>query len=220
MRFRLDAQPGELPRKRDALVKALVDEFGRLDPDLAENLEKALPPREPELKYRVLQELRNQTVDEYEKMLKRMLAEVGKVLDRTLTGASGGLSKAFGVPPPQKDPEEEEEEGEPEEELEPGDYDPKTDEIVPEPEEEDEEEEEAEKSEGFSSFDKAQVPQSDPLAYDHTKPVADRDERGYQRIQSILKKRGYKDADFEPGGQLYGYSVNQLLDMVREQKAS
>ena len=210
MRFRLDAQPGELPRKRDALVKALVDEFGRLDPDLAENLEKALPPREPELKYRVLQELRNQTVDEYEKMLKRMLAEVGKVLDRTLTGASGGLSKAFGVGPPPKDPEEEEEEGEPEEELEPGDYDPKTDEIVPEPEE-DEEDEESEKS---------QVPQSDPLAYDHTKPVADRDERGYQRIKSILKKRGYKDADFEPGGQLYGYSVNQLLDMVREQKAS
>jgi hypothetical protein len=220
MRFRLEAKPGELAQKRDALVKALVDEFGRLDPDLAESLEKALPPKESELKFRVLQELRSQFLEEYERQTKLMLAEIGKVLDRTMTGAAGGaLSKAFGIGPPPKDPEDYEEEGEEEEPLEPGDYDPKTDTIVPEPEEEEEEEEE-EKSMGFSSFDKAEVPQSDPLDYDYTKPVADRDEKGYQRIKAVLKRRGYKDADFELGGQLYGFSTNQLLDMVREQKAS
>lgn len=239
MRFTLEASPGELPRKRDALIKALVDEFGRIDPDLAESLEKALPPREPELKFRVLQELKAKTVAEYERLTKRMLADIGKVLDRSVSGTSaeGNLSKAFGVGPPPKDPEEdEEEEGEPEEPLEPGDYDPKTDEIVPEPEEEDEDEEEEkslkdEKPEGFISAGKASLyvpdriqkansPQSEPLEYDHTKPVADRDEKGYQRIKAILKRKGYKEADFARGGSLYGYSTNQLLDLVREQKAS
>lgn len=235
MRFRLEASPGELPQKRDALIKALVDEFGRLDPDLAESLEKALPPREPELKFRVLQELRDKTVTEYERLTKRMLTDIGKVLDRSLTGATAGgaLAKAFGVGPPPKDPEEEEEEGEPEEPLEPGDYDPKTDEIVPEPEEEEEEEEgekslKDEKPPGFiyagksslyvpESIQKATSSQSEPLKYDHTKPVADRDEKGYERIKSILKRKGYTEADSCRGGRLYGLSTNQLLDMLREQ---
>jgi hypothetical protein len=90
-------------------------------------------------------------------MLKRMLKDIGKVLDQSVSGASFQKSEIVkggtGLPPPE--PPEEDEDAEPEEPLEPGDYDPKTDEIVPEPEEKDEDEE--------KSLEKATAPQAEPL---------------------------------------------------------
>lgn len=226
MRLHLEATPAELWTKGTALVEELVKAFATTNPDLAEALEKALPPKEQDLKYPALRGLKAITTKEYESMLKRMLADIGKVLDQTISGTSSGFVKALEgemqsagehvehlikqLGPPPKD-EDEEEEGEPEEELEPGDYDPKTDEIVPEPEEEEEEEEETEKA--------LLAPQAEPV-HDFTKPIADKDSRAYERVKNVLKNHGYNDADFEEGGELYGKSVNELIDLVREKKAS
>jgi hypothetical protein len=51
--------------------------------------------------------------------------------------------------------------------------------------------------------------------YDYTKPLADRDGRAYLRVKEVLKRKGYYDSDFEEGGPLYGYSVNDLIDLAR-----
>ena len=220
MRLQLEATPAELWSKGNALLEELAKAFADINPDLAEALEKALPPKEQDLKYPALRGLKAVTGQEYDRMLKRMLADIGKVLDKSVSGnqfvkalqeemASAGehvehLIKQLG--PPEKDEDEEPEEAE--EPLEPGDYDPKTDEIVPEPEEEEEEETE-----------KADSSQSEPLKYDFTKPIADKDARAYERVKRVLIGRGYVEADFEEGGVLYGQSVNDLIDLVREKKA-
>jgi hypothetical protein len=39
-------------------------------------------------------------------------------------------------------------------------------------------------------------------------------------VKSALQKKGFTDADFEAGGALYGYSVNQLIELSRGRKAS
>lgn len=93
MRLHLEATPEELGTKADELIKALVDEFHVADPDFAERLEKALPPKEPSLKYPVLRELHKQTSDAYNQMLKDMLGAIGEVLDQSVAGP---LKKAFG----------------------------------------------------------------------------------------------------------------------------
>ena len=221
MRLQLEATPAELWTKGSALLEELAKAFADINPDLAEALEKALPPKEQDLKFRALQGLKAVTTEEYDRMLKRMLGDIGKVLDKSVSGnqfvkalqeemQSAGehvehLIKQLG--PPEKDEDEEPEEDE--EPLEPGDYDPKTDEIVPEPEEEEEEEEETEK---------ADASQSEPVQ-DFTKPIADKDARAYERVKKVLIGRGYTEADFQKDGPLYGYSVNELIDLVREKKA-
>lgn len=208
MKFRLEATPAELWQKGTALVEELVKAFSGLNPDLAERLEKALPPKEQELKYPVLQGLRAITTKEYEATVKRMLGEIGKVLDQSLRGPTGGeLQKAFGEQE-EKDPGAEEEE-----KPEPGDVDPETGDLIPE---EDEEEEEGEAEEGEEkSLEKAELPQSEPLQHDFTAKIAEKDARAYARVKRVLTGRGYTEADFEQGGVLYGYSVNQLIDLVR-----
>lgn len=55
----------------------------------------------------------------------------------------------------------------------------------------------------------------DPVE-DPTKVVADKDDIGYRRAKSVLKRKGYADPDFEEGGPLYGWSTNQLLSLVRK----
>lgn len=45
--------------------------------------------------------------------------------------------------------------------------------------------------------------------------LMDREGKAYRRAQAALKRRGYVDADFGPGGKLYGLSVNQLLEILR-----
>lgn len=56
--------------------------------------------------------------------------------------------------------------------------------------------------------------------YDFTKPIADADARGYERVKGILKKRGAKEADFEEGGKYYGQSTNQLIEKLRSTELS
>lgn len=150
MRFRLEATPGELEQKGDALVKALVAELSALAPDLAERLEKALPPPEQTLKYPALQQLADLTREQYARTLERMVEEIGRVLDRSTRPDARYI----------------------------------------------------EKSEAAEPF------------YDYTKPVADRDERAYQRVKAVLQRKGYTASDFEYGGALYGYSVNELIEMA------
>jgi hypothetical protein len=131
MRLRLEAGPDELRDRGDDLIKALVESLYPVNPELAEKLEKALPHKQEQLKYPVLQELAKKTQEEYERQLNLMNKEIGKVLDRS-------FKKAFG------DLDEEATEGDDEDELEPGDVDPETGELIPEPEEEEEEGEEEE----------------------------------------------------------------------------
>lgn len=45
--------------------------------------------------------------------------------------------------------------------------------------------------------------------------VVSKDAKAYQRVKAVLKRKGYRDEDFEEGGPLYGWSVNQLIDLVR-----
>ena len=82
MKLRLEATPDELREKSGSLLKALHAAVVEVDPVAAEPLEKALPRKEPELKYRVLRELKDRTSAEYERILKNMTKEIGKVLDR------------------------------------------------------------------------------------------------------------------------------------------
>lgn len=212
MRVRVEATVKELEERCDDLVRALADRFSDFDPGLAEMLEKALPHKEQELKYPVLRELKRRTTVEYEAQLKKMLGAISDVLD-----GKSELRKAFGDPPEKPEPGEE-----PEEELEPGDYDPKTDEMVPEPELEEEEEEEEEKSLAKAEQEPQvrvgqaalYVPESEPV--DHTKAIADADGRAYERVKAQLMRHGYRPKDYEKGGKLYGQSVNQLIELLRE----
>ena len=141
MRLQLEATPAELHEKGEALLGELAKAFSGIDSDLAEALEKALPAKEQELKYPALRGMKKIADDEYERTLKKMLAAIGKILDQSVSAPSVSLTKAFGMDPPEKEEPELGTEGEAEEELEPGDYDPKADEIVPEPEEDEDEEE-------------------------------------------------------------------------------
>ena len=50
---------------------------------------------------------------------------------------------------------------------------------------------------------------------DFTKPIADKDEEKYELLKVELAQYGYTDSDFEEGGILYGWSVNQLIDLAR-----
>lgn len=50
---------------------------------------------------------------------------------------------------------------------------------------------------------------------DNVNDIYNQDNLAYTRIKSVLKRRGYVDADFETGGPLYGWSVNELITLVR-----
>jgi hypothetical protein len=57
---------------------------------------------------------------------------------------------------------------------------------------------------------------SEEPVHDHTKAIAERDDRAYRRVRDVLKRKGYTDSDFDDeNGPLYGYSVNELLDLAR-----
>lgn len=83
MKFRLEADTtDELREKSTELLKSLYDELVDVAPEVADRLAKALPRKERELKYPVLRDLEKQTSAEYDHTLKRMLADIGKVLAR------------------------------------------------------------------------------------------------------------------------------------------
>lgn len=209
MKFHLEATPAELWQKGTALIEELVKAFSVAHPSLSEALEKALPQKEQSLKYPMLQGLKDITTKEYDATLKRMLADIGKVLDQSISGATGsvGLEKS-GKLSKQEDEEEEK--------LEPGDVDPETGDLIPE--EEEEEEEEGEGEEEDKSLEK-NLPQSDPLDHDFTEPIAAKDALAYARIKRVLiEGHGYVESDFEEKGQFYGRSVNELIDFARAKR--
>lgn len=147
MRLRLLATPEELETKGGDLIKALAERLADYDPELGEALIKASRVRDPKskaaadnLQFKALRDIKGITTQEYKRQLQGMLEDIDNVL------AGKPLRKAFGDPPEEKEPGEE-----PEEELEPGDYDPKTDDIVPEPEEEDEEDEDEEEEKSLTA---------------------------------------------------------------------
>ncbi len=82
MKLRLEATPEEFESKSDQLLKSLQEELVDLAPELADQLEKSIPKKLPELRYQVLRDLSNQTTEEYKKTLDRMLKEIGAVLDK------------------------------------------------------------------------------------------------------------------------------------------
>lgn len=54
--------------------------------------------------------------------------------------------------------------------------------------------------------------------HDFTAPIVQKDAQVYDRLKRVLVARhGYKTADFEEDGELYGWSTNELLDLIREE---
>lgn len=51
---------------------------------------------------------------------------------------------------------------------------------------------------------------------DFTLPIAERDEVFYERAKQVLLNLGYQESDFLEGGDLEGFSTNQLLELARE----
>ena len=52
--------------------------------------------------------------------------------------------------------------------------------------------------------------------YDYTQPIAEAEEVRYERVKELARSRGYKDADFDEGGAFYGWSTNEILDLLRD----
>lgn len=145
MRFRLEATEEELREKGEQLVDTLSKSLEFSHPELSEILEKALPRKEHDLKYRALRELKAKVAKEYESTMQAMIKEIGQVLDDAVRKS----------------------------EDEPA---------------------------GF---------------YDHTQPIAQKDDILYGRVKKLVMERGYRKTDFEKDGALYGWSTNQLLDLLR-----
>lgn len=82
MRLNLEATPTEIEEKGEELIRALMETVSPFSLELAENLEKALPEKQPNLKYKALREIHARTKDEYRKMLGRMTEAIGKVLTK------------------------------------------------------------------------------------------------------------------------------------------
>jgi hypothetical protein len=49
---------------------------------------------------------------------------------------------------------------------------------------------------------------------DYSEPIAEKDARAYARVKVYLQRKGYKASDFDAGGPLYGWSLNELLDLA------
>lgn len=298
MKVLVEGGPEEFRDKAEALVKALSEKFSDVGIDLADELRKARLHREPNLKYRVLQQLRKVTGDEYQRTIERMVAEINEVLDR-------GIHKSEDPPNPLQrseddpDPDYDEETGEPI-------IDPETGLSPSEEKEEKQEDQSFQKA--FRSFTRDGVAYADRACtvrwtdaqaayskvgqwarglggriekaeqqrtpdgtpgvwvwlpanqWEHrnefrksfgatygasqsqwliaavtlkqitdtlekaepgdalvetVNAIVDREDAGYRRIKTILRRKGYRDDDFEPGGPLYGYSTNELIAMVR-----
>jgi leucyl-tRNA synthetase len=87
MEFTLNATPGELLEKGDALVRVIARTMQPVHPDLAEALLKALPEHEHAATdyFPVMKELAKQAEALYADTLKAMLAEIDTVLDESVS---------------------------------------------------------------------------------------------------------------------------------------
>jgi hypothetical protein len=164
-------------------------------------LAKALPEKLPQLKYKALQQLNEITTKAYEAQLQKMLADMMRVLDgKELEGNE--LAKAeFGEP---LDDEEKADAKEKKEDApEPGEVDQETGKMTPEPPDP----EDAEPPDEGEEAEKA---------LDYSQPIVDRETRAFARVKAALVRLGYAESDFSEGGPLYGWSVNDLIDIVRK----
>lgn len=98
MKLSLEATPQELEEKSGDLLKALTEIIGPVAPDVVEALAKALPRKEPALKFPVLRELQKRTEALYDKMVESMLKDIGAVLDRGVE-KSEDVEKALYIGP-------------------------------------------------------------------------------------------------------------------------
>lgn len=55
---------------------------------------------------------------------------------------------------------------------------------------------------------------------EHINKIVDREDETYTKVKEALKSKGYVDSDFAPGGPLYGYSTNELLNLLGGQDGS
>lgn len=83
MRFRLEADEAELSEKGERFVAELAKSLFPACPELSELLEKALPAKDPELRYPVLRELKALMHGEYTATLERMRHDVECVLSQS-----------------------------------------------------------------------------------------------------------------------------------------
>lgn len=81
MRVRLEATPDELREKGPLLVETLARSVRHANPELAAALSKAIAPETVTLRHRALQELKERTDAAYKAQMKKMVTEIGAVLD-------------------------------------------------------------------------------------------------------------------------------------------
>lgn len=69
---------------------------------------------------------------------------------------------------------------------------------------------------GFHQLVTAKDPEQtmEKAFYDHTQPIAEADEVLYGRVKKLAMRRGYEARDFEEGGALFGWSTNEILDLL------
>ena len=82
MKLQLSASRKELREKSSQLVKAISALLSEESPELADQLLKALPRKEVQLKYPVLRAIQNNTNAMYAAQVEAMLKDIGKVLDQ------------------------------------------------------------------------------------------------------------------------------------------
>jgi len=54
------------------------------------------------------------------------------------------------------------------------------------------------------------------ILIEHVNRVIELEDVAYRRVKSLLKKKGYFERDFNEGGPFYGWSINELLDLVQQ----
>ena len=55
-------------------------------------------------------------------------------------------------------------------------------------------------------------------AMDFVHPIVEKDREAYENIKRILIRRhGYQAADFDEGGEFYGWSTNELVNLLKEE---
>ena len=48
----------------------------------------------------------------------------------------------------------------------------------------------------------------------HVDQVIEREDIALRRVKEVLKAKGYTEEDFDAGGPLHGYAINELIDLA------
>jgi hypothetical protein len=242
MKLKIDATPEELSEKAPALLGKLAGMLQFINPEIADTIFKAvLPQKEHELKHPVLRDLQKKISAIYADHLDRMIADIGKVLDKSTRksevshggndqndsgsgNSTAGLSQAVqhgaaslrrfsktesanafdgGIPGEMENSLSSQSRFEGYQEGGSRDTTKKSYELP------------SIKARKATPEELAGAKTSQPLRHDHTKKIVEQDLRSHNRVKIILMRRGYVESDFEEGGPLYGYSVNELIGLIR-----